>query len=240
MRLAVVGQGLAIPSKWIGTTSNYSRESREMLANRAATSLLARVDTTAQNDLPQLKYLTSVFAVLILQDYYSGNSTWNSTVTNSLLEYRQQYGFYGQPPGTLNSDAIYWGLAFFYAYRTYRQQSLLDEAIAAYNTTYMNAFITPSAAVNGTGIGRNVSFSPPPDCTGTFAGGVFFTEGVQNDTEITAFTVAPFMTLSAYLFEQTRDPVYQQAAQLSLDFAINHLWNGTVFYRTFFPSNCTA
>ena len=47
-------------------------------------------------------------------------------------------------------------------------------------------------------------------------------------------------SLSAYLFEETKEPVYQQAAQLSVDFSLSHLWNGTVFERTFDPSTCTT
>ena len=48
------------------------------------------------------------------------------------------------------------------------------------------------------------------------------------------------LRLSAYLFELTKDPIYQQAAQLSTDFAINHLWNGSAFYYTFDPSSCSS
>ncbi|VDB84784.1 unnamed protein product [Peniophora sp. CBMAI 1063] len=243
----VAGQGPAIPSQWMGTTSNLSRASREALASGAATALTAYVDPNMANqpntgtttDLPQLKYVASVFAVLTLQDHYSGNLTWNDTVTNGLLDYYQENGLYGKPPNTLNSDAIYWGLTFFYAYRTYRQHSLLDLAIVAYNATYVNGFISPSAAESGTGAGRNVSFSPPSGCSGTYAGGVFWTEGVQNNTEITAYTIAPFLALSAYLYEETNQSVYQEAAQLSADFAINHLWNGTAFSYTFYPLSCT-
>ncbi|KZV59441.1 hypothetical protein PENSPDRAFT_416959 [Peniophora sp. CONT] len=213
-------------------------------------ALHAHVDPSVQTrpdlggsppDLPQLRYYSSTFAVLALQDYYSGNTTWNNTVTNGLLDYNQAYGFYGKPPNTVNSDSVYWGLAFFYAYRTYRQQSLLEQAVAAYNATYMNGFITPSAAASGAGAGRNVSFSAPTNCTkyGTYAGGVFFYKDVQNDTAINAYTVAPFMTLSAYLFEETGNAVYQEAAQLSLDFALHYFWNGTVFQDTLFPLSCT-
>lgn len=79
--------------------------------------------------------------------------------------YNKQYGIYGDPPGRLNSDAIYWGLAFYYAYRTYNQTLMLDLAKSAYTTTYEAAFINASAAFTGTGAGRNVSFLPPAGCT---------------------------------------------------------------------------
>ena len=36
--------------------------------------------------------------------------------------------------------------------------------------------------------------------------------------------------LSAYLFEETKNTTYQEVAQLSLNFVINHLWNGSIVY----------
>ena len=114
-------------------------------------------------DLPQLRFFGSTFAVLALQDYYSGNSTYNGTAANGLLQYIQNYGFYGLSP-TINSDSAYWGLALFYAYRTYRQQTLLDQAVKAWNVTYANGFITPDDALTGTGAGRNISFLHPSGC----------------------------------------------------------------------------
>ena len=39
--------------------------------------------------------------------------------------------------------------------------------------------------------------------------------------------------LSTYLFEETRDAVYQQAAQLSLDFMLRFYWNGTIGLDSF-------
>ena len=121
-------------------------------------------------DLPQLRFFGSTFAVLALQDYYSGNSTWSSKVVTGLPDYLDAYDYYGKPPNTVNSDSIYWGLTLFYAYRTYRQQSLLDLAVNAWNMTYNSGFITPDNAATGTGAGRNVSFLQPSNCT---AGGMF-------------------------------------------------------------------
>ena len=164
-------------------TSNISRESRESLANSAAAALLAQVnpaggvsDGTSPRsqealrthlsylDLPNVQDITGVFSVLALQDYYSGNSTWKDFVSSGIQAYYQQHGLYGGLPD-LNNDAIYWGLGFYYAYRTYKAQFLLDLAETAYNTTYADGFITPSAASSGSGAGRNVSFSPPSGCT---------------------------------------------------------------------------
>ena len=110
--------------------------------------------------------ITSAYALLALQDYYSGNSTWNNTVTNGIQAYNKQYGLYNNPDQLVtNSDAIYWGIVFYYAYRTYRQPFLLNLAVEAYNATYLYGFVTPQDAASGTGAGRNGSFLPLPGCT---------------------------------------------------------------------------
>ncbi|KZV61448.1 hypothetical protein PENSPDRAFT_759424 [Peniophora sp. CONT] len=236
---SVAAQNLAVPLNWVNTTSNLTRESREGLANGAAATFLSEVNVNAgaSAGLPSIRYFTSTYAVLSLQDYYSGNSTWSTTVFNGMQNYYQQYGLYGVP--ALNNDPVYWGLAFFYAYRTYRQQFFLDLAMMAHNLTYTGAFITSSAAASGTGAGRNVSFSPPSGCTNTtIAGGVFFHQDVLNDTTVNAETITPFMALSAYLFEQTNEQLYSDAAELSLNFVINHLWNGVYVQDSFVVASC--
>ncbi|VDB92051.1 unnamed protein product [Peniophora sp. CBMAI 1063] len=252
---AAASSNLTIPSSWQGTTSNVSRSSREAFAHDAATTLLGHVNPSIQSsDLPWSDWITDAFAVLALQDYYSGNSSWNNVVADGLQTYYRQYGLYWKGP-RLNSDAIYWGLAFFYAYRTYKQQPLLDLAIAAYNATYTNAFITAEAAASGTGAGRNVSLTPPVGCTNretlqvsyvtsadslpdSTYGGVFWMVDVKNDTTINSETISPFMALSGYLYEETQDSIYAQAAQASLDFILNFLWNGTVVHDSFTLSSC--
>ncbi|KZV73594.1 hypothetical protein PENSPDRAFT_682722 [Peniophora sp. CONT] len=249
----VNAQNLTPPSIW-NTTSYLSRESREMLASGAAAALFANgVDPSVQGDpsagasppdLPSLRYFSSVFSVLALQDYYSGNTTWSENVVNGMQVYYDQYGIYRPSPTikAVNSDAVYWGLAFFYAYRTYRQTALLNLAKIIYNATYSDAFITPGVAASGNGAGRGAPFSFVGCSNLTYAGGVFWAKDAQNDTEINAETVAPFLALSAYLFEETKQAMYQGAVQLSVDFAINHMWNGTggYFQDTIFPATCTT
>jgi hypothetical protein len=57
-----------------------------------------------------------------------------------------------------------WGLGFYYAYRAYKQQNLLDSAMLATNMT-MKSFITPADAAVGTGAGRNISFAAGSSCS---------------------------------------------------------------------------
>ena len=44
--------------------------------------------------------------------------------------------------------------------------------------------------------------------------------------------------LSAYLYESTNNSIYEQTAQLSLDFIINHLLAGDLAFDTFTLSSC--
>ena len=69
---------------------------------------------------------------------------------------------------TFNSDLIYWGLAFFYAYKAYGGDTLLSSAISAWTDVYNNAFISDADVSSGAGAGtagRNVSYAPPSGCT---------------------------------------------------------------------------
>ena len=108
----------------------------------------------------------SFFAVLALQDYYGGNTSWLTTGTETLKLYHSKYGLTGTR--AINSDLVYWGLTFFYSYRTYNDTALLELTEEAYNATYAG-FITPSSAASGQGVGRgNVSFLPPTtNCAGS-------------------------------------------------------------------------
>ncbi|KZV63103.1 hypothetical protein PENSPDRAFT_222782 [Peniophora sp. CONT] len=54
------------------------------------------------------------------------------------------------------------------------------------------------------------------------------------------YTIGPMMILSAYLFEKTHNVTYQSVAQLSLDFIINHLWNGTIVLDGIYLDSCAA
>ncbi|KZV77387.1 hypothetical protein PENSPDRAFT_747114 [Peniophora sp. CONT] len=236
----------SIPPAWAGTTSNFSREMRAGLAFDAATAILNRVDPTSgvtPGAIPEVQHLSSLFAVLAIQDYYSGNTTWVDTLTKVMPEYISKHGLYNDPNAGWSGDANYWALAFYYAYRTYGQGSLLNTAIEIYNTTYAASFITSTAAANGTGVDRSVSFDVPSTCpAGTsFAGGVFRSNGaVASVIDVCAECVGPFLTLSAYLFEETNQTLYQDAAQLSVDFMINNMWNGTIVCDTFHLHDCSS
>ncbi|VDC05599.1 unnamed protein product [Peniophora sp. CBMAI 1063] len=227
-------QSFGIPPTW---QRNVSSQWRPTLANDAAKALVNHVGLSDQyisrQDLDSVSYLTDVFAVLALQDYYGGNSTWRQDVINGMeaqdSELRKS-GFHGT-----SQDTIYEGLVSYYAYRAYNETYLLHRAMKAHDTIHRGGFIASSKS----SAGRNVSF--PTTCNGyANAGGVFGAKYQHDDTTINAETVGPFMVLSAYLYQETRNTTFKYAAQLSLDFIINHLWNGTVVWDTFDAKTCTS
>ncbi|KZV77392.1 hypothetical protein PENSPDRAFT_747118 [Peniophora sp. CONT] len=233
----VTAQDLGIPTGWKNTTFALSRESCIDLASNASTTLVQRVALDGSSDfLPSLKEITSALAALALQDLYTGKTSWNGTINNNVQSVLSKWGLYGGDMEDFNSDSIYWGLAFFYAYKAYNDKHFLDLAVMAYNATYTGGFITPDAAVNGTGAGRNVTFTRCSD--ESIAGGVFYSLSAKEETSINSETVSPFMALSAYLFEATGNTTYKDAARLSLQFIKNQLWNGTIVYDTIRLSDC--
>ena len=56
----------------------------------------------------------------------------------------------------------------------------------------------------------------------------------------TAYESYSIDRLSAYLFEETQDPIYYEAAQLSADFMIRYMWSGSTVYYDFSLHTCTA
>ncbi|KZV60269.1 hypothetical protein PENSPDRAFT_760104 [Peniophora sp. CONT] len=234
-------QNLTIPTEtWREPTLNLSRESCASLAHDAALPFSTIKVAVAQPGFPDIIEVTSTYALLALQDYYSGNSTWSDMGTVKLpTNIQGPNGFFDDTHGKFYSEVAYWGLTFFYSFRTYNNSTLLDNAIESWNIVYSGAFISPSNAESSSGAGRNVSFPPSSNCTGgTFAGGVFRREDIQDDTSVNMETVGPFMTLSAYLYEQTKNTTYQQTAQLSLDFILNYMWNGTIALDTISLGSC--
>ena len=102
------------------------------------------------------------FAVLAFEDYYNpGNSSWSARSVGDLMLYIQKFTLFDP---TLSSQVyanpVYWGLVGFYAYRTYKDEALLNLAKIAYNVTYA-AFITEGDAAAGSGATRTTSFASP-------------------------------------------------------------------------------
>ncbi|VDB95867.1 unnamed protein product [Peniophora sp. CBMAI 1063] len=230
-------RALDVPSTWVNTTSDLSRDVREAIAYGAASTLdnQIQVQNTA---LEQVQFRSSYYSGLALQDYHSGKTTWMSRLTQNLPTYYLQNGVYGNIHGW-SGDADYWALAFYYAYRAYKQETLLNTTIDIYNKTYMANFITPGIAAGWASTGVNGSFPAPPCSPVTFAGAV--SAGNDSDKlDVVAESVGSFLMLSAYLFEATNQSFYREAAQLSVDFMIRHMWNGTLVVDTLHLTDCSV
>ncbi|VDB95866.1 unnamed protein product [Peniophora sp. CBMAI 1063] len=242
LAIGALAQNLQVPSTWTSQESNYSRQAREGLAFGAATALIDQVKPSGggvSDVIPNVQYLASLFGGLAIQDYLSGNTSWVNEVTQVMQENYVNQGVYSAPPATgQTGDANHWALAFYYAYRTYKQQFLLDTAIQIYNMTYTTAFITSSAATSGSGAGRNISFASPNCTHGTLAGGVFYYNDQPESLQLCGECTDTFLTLSAYLYEATNSSIYFEAAQLSTDFMFNYMWNGSIVYDLLYLPDC--
>ena len=111
----------------------------------------------------------SLFAVLALEDYNNpGNSSWRTDSADDMKLYIQNFTLFDPMLSSTKpyTDPIYWGLVAFYAYRTYKDETLLDLVKEAYNATYV-AFITEEDAANGSGATRNTSFASPECANGS-------------------------------------------------------------------------
>lgn len=91
--------------------------------------------------------------------------SWQTEGNDNLQAFIEKNGFWGVG-ARLYSDVVYWGLGIFYSYRTYKENTLLDTAVEAWNIVYSGGFINSGDAASGNGAGRNVSFPHSDNCTG--------------------------------------------------------------------------
>lgn len=182
-------QDLTIPPTWQETSfPGTTFGDREVIASRAVEVLL---ESSTGGECPQGlngATLTSFISVLSLQDYFSGNTTYNGVVTDCLNNATPT-------SNSKNSETIYLGLAAYYAFRAYKAPSFLNNSKPLYSEVY-------DQIVNN---GPDHSSPLQPDdplqtncTTDTVSSGTFW---LTNGVNITADTIGPFMSLSAYLYE---------------------------------------
>ncbi|KAI0339315.1 hypothetical protein BDW22DRAFT_1347862 [Trametopsis cervina] len=137
--------------------------------------------------------------------------------------------------GAANNDPVAWGVAAINAYRAYGDQQALQHAIAMWNAT-LKWYVTPEQASSGKHPAKNITISK--QCGGfTTAGGVFSLPDAD-DLTVNGETQGPFIHLSASLYEITNDAKYLTAAELSAEFAINHMYNGIIITDTISLQDC--
>ncbi|VDC08017.1 unnamed protein product [Peniophora sp. CBMAI 1063] len=259
-------QTFAIPSNWQNTSSYLDRAGREILASGAANALISRIDSSQGTVGGFNGFLSaSLVSVLSLKDNLSGNTTYKQIVDTSIQVYGQQNpNYFWLDPCVLltrrvhssrffddvllqginqhvYSDPIYWGLAFFYAYRAYRDDFLLTTAVSLWNVTSA-AFISVNDAKSFKQASRNVTIKPICDDF-SIAGGVFWDEEIRNTTIVNGETIGPWLThfLSAYLYEATGSQQYLNAAQTSADFMQVHMLKlGQYVYDSYDVAKCAT
>ncbi|KAI0029035.1 Six-hairpin glycosidase-like protein [Vararia minispora EC-137] len=229
-------QDFSVPNNWRKSTSSLSRTERSALAEGALSTLPPLINplngTIGPLNFPQTAALISVFAQF---DYFNGTTTYIGNATNNLQTFgRLNANFY--------NNATQFGIAAYYCYRAYNQSYLLDMAVDVWKAS-LQSMITVADAQNGTHAGRTVSFQsscPAFQNTpgGTTAGGVFWLVDSPTNTLVNGESIGPFMELSAYLYEGTKNQTYLDIAQLTAEFMRNHMYNGTIILDTFDVTVC--
>ncbi|KAI0314728.1 hypothetical protein OF83DRAFT_1174488 [Amylostereum chailletii] len=239
----VVAQDFTIQSTWKDSTSNISRGDRAQVAQDAIGQLIPLIESagagsTSGSDASALPISTtaSLFAVLALNDWITGETTYKSTIINNIPYYFSFLPNGGVSREQVNSDGLLWGLTAYYTFRAYNDSSFLSNAIKVWDHA-SQYLITDAQAQTGRQPTRNFTF--PPQCNGSsVAGGVFWVPGVSSDGGVNGETVGPFLALSAYLAEATSNSTYTSSAELSAAFIRDHLYNGTLIWDNFDVKGC--
>ncbi|KAI0314968.1 hypothetical protein OF83DRAFT_1174280 [Amylostereum chailletii] len=242
----VSAQNFNIPSNWlIQSTASQSYSDRAVLAQDAIGDLLRLVNLSSGtiDSFPRPFQSADLMAVVALNDWVAGNTTYQSTVVNNVNAYTTVNPNYLQqvcpmlPSRAYNSDTLSWGLTAYYAYRAYGSKSFLDIASDAWAQAD-KYFITEAQAASGSHPARpNVTLQSTCD-ESTTAGGLFFHSASETNGEVNAETVGRFLILSAYLYNATTQTQYRTAADLSGTFLRNHLYNNTVILDTIYIASC--
>ncbi|KAF5349387.1 hypothetical protein D9758_015509 [Tetrapyrgos nigripes] len=229
----VRAQNFTVPSNWQRQTRTLSQDEYKSFAQRAAGQLVPLIDEqTGQIDsLKFTFYDINLAAVLALQDYRTGNSSFEPVLEKMFDNY---------PSAHNNSFLVatpQWGLSAFYAYRAYNNSDFLSLATSAWSRV-SQYLVREQDAKAGTQDMRNVTFpSTCPNESGdgtnqTVAGAVFMYINEKNDTRVNAQTIGPFAALSAYLYEETQNSTYLTAANLSIAFLQKRHYNHTIVLDT--------
>ncbi|KZV70409.1 hypothetical protein PENSPDRAFT_752603 [Peniophora sp. CONT] len=216
-------QDFTVPSNWKSTNANtvseFTRPQLESLALGAAQTLVDNMDVGTGSVSGICATATaSLAAVLALQDYYRGNTTWKKEVLEGTLgTYSVQHPNYtlSNPYGTWSPDILEFGLAAYYAYRTYNDSTALHLSMANWQLAYAY-FMTTQRAKEGTLPGASNFTSI---CSLNLAGGVFGARPpTATNVELTLDSSGMMISLSGYLYNVTGNTTYLDAAELAGEF----------------------
>ncbi|KZV66248.1 hypothetical protein PENSPDRAFT_655042 [Peniophora sp. CONT] len=242
-----LAQGITTPSGW-NTTTYLTRTEREALANAAAARLVPQIDTVTGriDSLGFSSQDVNLAAVLALQDYHSGNTTYQDLLGHMFSAYYAGHNnsFLAALPHGNNED-IQWGLSAYYAYRAYQDETFYNFAKDAWERVY-SYLVDTGDAQTGTQSTRSVDFKtacPSAKAIGNDSniGAVFMYPDTKNDTTVNSQTMGPFMTLGAYLYESSNHTSqYLVYANLTGQYLKHHLYNGTIMLDTANLATCAV
>ncbi|KAI0311596.1 Six-hairpin glycosidase-like protein [Amylostereum chailletii] len=236
--ILTVAQNFTIPSTWQNPVSNFTRDQRSRITQDAIDHLIPTIDSAIGtiNALSRPSQAASLFAVLALNDWITGNTIYKEVVTSSTRTFQSLHPDFLLSTLRLNSDSVLWGLTAYYAFRTYNDSFFLSAAVNVWDYT-SQFFITEDQVNDGQHPLRN--FTLPATCNGSsVAGGVFFIPDDVASASVNGETVGPFLALSAYLFEATSNETYLTSARLSARFIRDHLYTGTIIFDVFDVQTC--
>lgn len=220
----IASQDLSVPNTWREDDTTLSRAGRISTAQAGIAEILLQLNnSTGEFNGVGFWQSGNIWSALALKDLIANTTTNKALVTSNLqLVARLHSGFYETQ---FNDDALWWATAAIYAFRAYGDASLLNLAINTWNAA-TQFVITSSDASAGSIPTKN--FAIPSSCNGkTMVGGAFW-QTTDSDTNINAITTGLYMTASAYLAEATGDSKYLNAAKLSQQFIVNHLYNSSL------------
>ncbi|KAI0084612.1 hypothetical protein BDY19DRAFT_1096014 [Irpex rosettiformis] len=230
-------QDFTVPSGWRKPTSSASRDQRVPLIQGLIDSVSSDFNKTSGLFNSYTITQTGSFMAAAANSEFITNSTRNRNIVldgiNTYLSFATKGGY--NSLGAANNDPPTWGIAAMDAYRAYGDDQALQHAILMWNFTYPY-FVTPEHVIAGKHPKKNITLVKT--CNGaTTAGGMFSTPDI-GDGNVNSETIGTWLSLSARLYEQTKDPKYQTAAQLSAQFIQNHLYNGIIIQDTISLIDC--
>ncbi|KIM38391.1 hypothetical protein M413DRAFT_447860 [Hebeloma cylindrosporum] len=206
-----IAQNLDVDVNWRKYSNSRPRSERVSIAQNAINAMQPQLNTgTGEFNGIGFWQSANVYSAMAIQDQLTGSTTNKAVVVNNLkLAFRRNknYDAYGY-----NDDALWWAQAAVYAHKAYKDDELLNNAIATWNSV-SRYVITEAQALNARHPLKN--FALAGSCDGaTMAGGVFW-RPTADDKSINSITTGLYLTLSAYLAEITKDSKYKDASVLS-------------------------
>ncbi|KAI0789009.1 hypothetical protein BC629DRAFT_472632 [Irpex lacteus] len=230
-------QDFTVPSSWRKPTSSATRDQRLPLVQGLIDSVSSDFNKTSGLFNSYTITQSGSFMAAAANSEFVTNSTRNRNIVldgiNTYLSFATLGGY--NSLGAANNDPPTWGIAAMNAYRAYGDDQALQHAILMWNFT-QPYFVTPDHVAAGKHPKKNITLAK--SCSGATTAGGIFSRPDPSDPSVNAETVGTWMSLSARLYEETKDTKYQEAAELSAEFIQNHLYNGIIIEDTISLADC--